>query len=99
MFRLVPVPEAARTRQHDRVVVCERPGLVVLAPSTPQQAYDMITEASALPDPVLILEHIGLYGLRGGKTGWGMSINQHVETDAVNAAVASGERHLIGKAT
>lgn len=38
-----------------------------------------------------------MYGLRGGKTGWGMSINQHVETDAVNAAVASGERHLIGK--
>ena len=47
------------------------PGLVVLAPSTPQQAYDMIVEASALPDPVLILEHIGLYGLRGGKPAGG----------------------------
>tara|TARA_Y100001958_G_scaffold152603_1_gene138964 strand:+ start:43 stop:1809 length:1767 start_codon:yes stop_codon:yes gene_type:complete len=99
----VRVPLGARTRSgpyHANMIeswYANDPGLVVLAPSTPQQAYDMIVEASALPDPVLILEHIGLYGLRGGKTGWGMSINQHVETDAVNAAVASGERHLIGK--
>ena len=101
----VRVPLGARTRSgpyHANMIeswYANDPGLVVLAPSTPQQAYDMIVEASALPDPVLILEHIGLYGLRGGKTGWGMSINQHVETDAVNAAVASGERHLIGKST
>jgi pyruvate/2-oxoglutarate/acetoin dehydrogenase E1 component len=59
----------------------------------------MIMEASALPDPVLILEHIGLYGLRGGKTGWEMNINQHVETEPVNAAVASGQQHCIGKST
>ena len=57
----------------------------------------MIVEASALPDPVLILEHIGLYGLRGGRTGWGANINQHVDTGPVNAAVAAGERYMIGK--
>ena len=31
-----------------------------------------------MDDPVIFLEHIGLYGLRGGKTGWGDSINQIV---------------------
>ena len=66
------VPLGARTRSgpyHANMIESHAndPGLVVLAPSTPQQAYDMIVEASALPDPVLILEHIGLYGLRGGK--------------------------------
>jgi len=101
----VRVPLGARTRSgpyHANMIeswYANDPGLVVLAPSTPQQAYDMIVEASALPDPVLILEHIGLYGLRGGKTGWEMSINQHVETDPVNAAVSTGEQHLIGRST
>ena len=101
----VRVPLGARTRSgpyHANMIeswYANDPGLVVLAPSTPQQAYDMIVEASALPDPVLILEHIGLYGLRGGKTGWGMTINQHVETEPVNAAVASHAQHLIGKSS
>ncbi|MCH1410906.1 MAG: thiamine pyrophosphate-dependent enzyme, partial [Candidatus Poseidoniaceae archaeon] len=99
----VRVPLGARTRSgpyHANMIeswYANDPGLVVLAPGTPQQAYDMIVEASALPDPVLILEHIGLYGLRGGKTGWGMNINQHVDTGPVNAAVSSGERYHIGK--
>ncbi len=99
----VRIPLGARTRSgpyHANMIeawYANDPGLVVLAPSTPQQAYDMIVEASALSDPVLILEHIGLYGLRGGKTGWGMNINQQVDTEPVNAAVAAGERHLIGK--
>jgi len=99
----VRVPLGARTRSgpyHANMIeswYANDPGLVVLAPGTPQQAYDMIVEASALPDPVLILEHIGLYGLRGGKTGWDMNINQHVDTGPVNAAVSSGERYHIGK--
>ncbi|MDP6233564.1 MAG: thiamine pyrophosphate-dependent enzyme [Candidatus Poseidoniaceae archaeon] len=101
----VRVPLGARTRSgpyHANMIeswYANDPGLIVLAPSTPQQAYDMIMEASALPDPVLILEHIGLYGLRGGKTGWEMNINQHVDTEPVNAAVASGQQHSIGKST
>ena len=98
----VRVPLGARTRSgpyHANMIeawYANDPGLVVLAPSTPQQAYDMIVEASALPDPVLILEHIGLYGLRGGQTGWGMNINQNVDTEPVNAAIAAGERYRIG---
>ncbi|MGB1846239.1 MAG: alpha-ketoacid dehydrogenase subunit beta, partial [Candidatus Poseidoniaceae archaeon] len=98
----VRVPLGARTRSgpyHANMIeawYANDPGLIVLAPSTPQQAYDMIVEASALPDPVLILEHIGLYGLRGGQTGWGMNINQNVDTEPVNAAIAAGERYRIG---
>ena len=74
------------------------PGLVVLAPGTPQDAYDLLMEAAELDDPVMFLEHIGLYGLRGGKTGWGMNINQNVDTQPVNDAIAAGKRLKIGKA-
>lgn len=74
------------------------PGLVVLAPGTPQDAYDLLREAAALDDPVLFLEHIGLYGLRGGLTGWGQNINQKVDTQPVKDAIAAGERLKIGKA-
>jgi pyruvate/2-oxoglutarate/acetoin dehydrogenase E1 component len=34
-------------------------------------------------DPVVFLEHLGLYGLGGGKTGWGDSINQVIDTESV----------------
>jgi pyruvate/2-oxoglutarate/acetoin dehydrogenase E1 component len=47
---------------------------------------------------VLFLEHIGLYGLRGGLTGWGQNINQKVDTEAVKKAIANGERYKLGKA-
>ncbi len=66
------------------------PGLVIVAPSTPQDAYDLLIEAHALNDPVVFLEHIGLYGLRGGKTGWGDTINQLVDTETVHQRVAEG---------
>ena len=66
------------------------PGLVIVSPSTPQDAYDLLIEAHALNDPVVFLEHIGLYGLRGGKTGWGDTINQLVDTETVHQRVAEG---------
>ena len=100
----VRIPLGARTRSgpfHANMIeswYANDPGLVVVAPSTPQQAYDMILEASTLPDPVLILEHIGLYGLRGGKTGWGTSINMDVDTSSVLTAMDEGRRHSIGRA-
>jgi len=100
----VRIPLGARTRSgpfHANMIeswYANDPGLVVVAPSTPQQAYDMILEASTLPDPVLILEHIGLYGLRGGKTGWGTSINMDVDTTSVQTAMDEGRRHSIGHA-
>ena len=40
--------------------------MVVVAPGTPQDAYDLLREAAELNDPVMFLEHIGLYGLREG---------------------------------
>ena len=72
----VRIPLGARTRSgpfHANMIeswFANDPGLVVLAPGTPQDAYDLLMEGAQLPDPVLMLEHIGLYGLRGGKTGW-----------------------------
>ena len=69
-----------------------------MAPGTPQDAYDLLMEGAQLPDPVLMLEHIGLYGLRGGLTGWGMNINQQVDTETVNQHLSEGRRYKLGRA-
>jgi len=100
----VRVPLGARTRSgpfHANMIeswYANDPGLVVVAPGTPQDAYDLLREAAELDDPVLFLEHIGLYGLRGGMTGWGQNINQNVDTKPVKDAIDSGTRLKIGKA-
>ncbi|MFI5307094.1 MAG: alpha-ketoacid dehydrogenase subunit beta [Polyangiales bacterium] len=41
------------------------PGIKVLAPSTPQDGYDMLLCALAEPDPVVIFEHQVLYAAEG----------------------------------
>ncbi len=100
----VRVPLGAKTRSgpfHANMIeswYANDPGLVVVAPGTPQDAYDLLREAAELDDPVLFLEHIGLYGLRGGLTGWGQNINQDVDTKPVKDAIDSGTRLKIGKA-
>lgn len=100
----VRIPLGARTRSgpfHANMIeswFANDPGLIVMAPGTPQDAYDLLYESAHMPDPTLMLEHIGLYGLRGGLTGWGMNINQVVDTDSVAKAVAEGERYKIGRA-
>ena len=100
----VRIPLGARTRSgpfHANMIeswFANDPGLVVLAPGTPQDAYDLLVESAHLPDPTLMLEHIGLYGLRGGLTGWGMNINQVVDTETVSNAMAKGERYKLGRA-
>jgi len=100
----VRVPLGAKTRSgpfHANMIeswYANDPGLVVVAPGTPQDAYDLLREAAELDDPVLFLEHIGLYGLRGGLTGWGQNINQNVDIQPVNDAIQSGEKLKIGKA-
>lgn len=101
----VRIPLGAKTRSgpfHANMIeswFTNDPGLVILFPSCPQDAYDLLIEAAALPDPVVFLEHIGMYGLRGGKTGWGDSINQIVDTKPVLARLDAGESPKeIGKA-
>lgn len=41
------------------------PGLKIIAPSTPAEAYGMLRAAIRDPDPVLILEHKALLGMKG----------------------------------
>ncbi len=93
----VRIPLGAKTRSgpfHANIIeswFINDPGLVIVFPSTPQDAYDLLIESHALPDPVIYLEHIGLYGLRGGKTGWGKSINQLVDTESVHRRISAGQ--------
>ena len=101
----VRIPLGAKTRSgpfHANMIeswMINDPGLVILFPSCPQDAYDLLVEGASLPDPVIFLEHIGMYGLRGGLTGWGDSINQDVDTDSVNKRIDSGAQIAeIGKA-
>ncbi len=99
----VRIPLGAKTRSgpfHANMIeswFLNDPGLVIVFPSTPQDAYDMLIESHELPDPVVFLEHLGLYALRGGLTGWGESINQLVDTESVHQRLAAGETSL-GKA-
>ena len=59
------------------------PGLKVLAPSTPDDAYGMLFTALADPDPVCIFEHQLLYGVEGdvdesmrASSGWGAAVRR-----------------------
>ncbi len=96
----VRIPLGAKTRSgpfHANMIeswLTNDPGLVIVSPSNPQDAYDLLIESHHLPDPVVYLEHIGLYGLRGGMTGWGKSINQVVDTGSVEKRIESGESSI-----
>ena len=101
----IRIPLGAKTRSgpfHANMIeswFANDPGIIVLAPATPQDAYDLLVEAAEIPDPVIMLEHIGLYGLRGGLTGWGQNINQKVDTTSVATAIEAKERYKVGKAS
>ena len=56
------------------------PGITVLAPATVADAYGMLRTAMADPDPVVILEHVGLYNLSA-------DVEELVPTDISTAAV------------
>lgn len=107
---VVRIPLGAKTRSgpfHANMIeswFTNDPGLVILFPSTPQDAYDMLVEAAELPDPVVFLEHIGMYGLRGGLTGWGDCINQMLDRESIlthidsNKSTGGKDLYKIGKA-
>ena len=96
----VRIPLGAKTRSgpyHANMIeswFANDPGLVIAFPSNPQDAFDLLIEGHALPDPFVFLEHIGLYGLRGGITGWGDSINQIVDPESVHRRLESGETSI-----
>ena len=96
----VRIPLGGKTRSgpyHANIIeswFLNDPGLVMVFPSNPQDAYDLLVEAHALDDPVIFLEHIGLYGLRGGLTGWGDSISQVVDRESVHERLARGESSI-----
>lgn len=46
-------------------IFCRLPGLKVVMPVTPDDAYHLLKAAVKDDDPVLFLEHIGLYGEKG----------------------------------
>ena len=99
----VRIPLGAKTRSgpfHANMIeswFINDPGLTIVFPSNPQDAYDLLIESHAMNDPVVFLEHLGLYGLRGGKTGWGDSINQVIDTESVKRRLENKESS-IGKA-
>ncbi len=102
---VVRIPLGAKTRSgpfHANMIeswFLNDPGLVICFPSNPQDAYDLLVEAADLPDPVLFLEHIGMYGLRGGLTGWGDNINQVIDKQGILNHLDSGSStYKIGKA-
>ena len=98
----VRIPLGAKTRSgpfHANMIeswFMNDPGLTIVFPSNPQDAYDLLIESHDMNDPVVFLEHLGLYGLGGGKTGWGDSINQVIDTDAVKKRLENND-YSIGK--
>ena len=99
----IRIPLGAKTRSgpfHANMIeswFMNAPGLTIVFPSNPQDAYDLLIESHQLDDPVVFLEHLGLYGLGGGKTGWGDSINQVLDTKSVIKRIENNET-TIGKA-
>ena len=99
----IRIPLGAKTRSgpfHANMIeswFMNDPGLTIVFPSNPQDAYDLLIESHELNDPVVFLEHLGLYGLGGGKTGWGDSINQIIDTESVKERLENNDSS-IGKA-
>ena len=63
------------------------PGLKVVCPSTPQDAYSLLRSAIDDPDPIIFVEHKGMYGLRG-------EVDSSVKVPIGHAAVVRQGRAL-----
>ena len=57
---------AAQHSQRLEHTLMNVPGLRIVAPSTPQDAYWQLSQAIADDDPVIVLEHELLYNIKGG---------------------------------
>ena len=69
----------AQHSQSLEALMAHIPGLKVGLPATPQDAYDMLREAAADPDPCLIFEARGLYPMKA-------HVTRHAAVQAVGKA-------------
>lgn len=70
----MPVGGGAKSKEHHaespEAIFAATPGLKVVSPSGPLEAYELLTQAVRDPDPVVVLEPIRLYGIsEGGELG------------------------------
>jgi len=70
----MPVGGGAKGKEHHaespEAILAATPGLKVVSPSGPLEAYELLTQAVRDPDPVVVLEPIRLYGVsEGGELG------------------------------
>lgn len=57
----------AQHSQSLEALLAHVPGLTVVMPSTPSDAYGLLRAAIADPNPVIVIEHRLLYGMKGDK--------------------------------
>src|SRR3546814_3586318 len=66
--------------------VAHVPGLKVVCPSNPQDAYSLLRASIADSDPVIFVEHKGMYGRKGDVDTSQIEIGRaHVRTPVTNA--------------
>lgn len=67
------------------------PGLKILYPSTPHDAYHGLLEAIADPAPVIFLEHLTLYPPIGRSTAFGFPVRQTVDVSRPHSVFAGAD--------
>lgn len=69
------------------------PGISVVTPSNPQDAYGLLRSAIRSDDPVVVLEHKALYGVRGEVTTGEMGV---VPLGKANVVIEGSDVTLVG---
>lgn len=93
---------AAQHSQSLEMQYAHIPGLKVVMPSNPADAYGLLRAAIADPDPVVFLEHESLYGTRGEVpdepyvTPIGKGVRRHKGTDVTVVAWSRQQHQLSG---
>jgi pyruvate dehydrogenase E1 component beta subunit len=78
---------AAQHSQSLEAWVMHVPGLRLVMPATVNDAYHLLRQALIQPDPVVFIEHKGLYAIRGtldverADAGWGMPVVRRAGRD------------------